>query len=378
MPSEKDPRRIAPLLSPDEMRTVAARERGARQRIDEARRSLEALLADVQSGVIEGGGAIGEKIVELQRVLENTTDTMRREAPSDAIAHKREGEALADFVHFTERMHRRVEAEAKFLRHKEVEFRDGILSVDEYRVISDQRERLYAEIQDSLLEHARGVNTESRQFKEAVEYVRQQLAPLHELRPLERLDQLWRKFERGLIPFIQAYDLIRTNPRSRGDLRGGLVAAWTEKKEAYDRFARAVAAKRGLTSDEREELLARATALLRPQQPLPKISSGGNADGVSVSFSDVAHAHQRAISKYVDVQHRLSVDQRITMRKQIAQLSSLVERAEISHVISHATEHAPSIAHASLVSMSKRVSPSPTHGSDAGFFTNVSKLLRRG
>ncbi len=82
-------------------------------------------------------------------------------------------------------------------------------------------------------------------------------------------------------------------------------------------------------------------------------------------LSAVRDLHRRVRAAYTSVQHTLTVDQRREMRKQIASLSSLVRRAEderlagvsaaVFAAVSHATEHAPAVAHAAVANIPKQM-----------------------
>lgn len=86
----------------------------------------------------------------------------------------------------------------------------------------------------------------------------------------------------------------------------------------------------------------------------------------------VRDVYRAVKTRYDAVQHTLSLDQRREMRTRIAMLSSLVLRAEderlarvgsaVLAAVSHATEHAPAIAHAAVASLPKQASKSQKKG----------------
>lgn len=98
-------------------------------------------------------------------------------------------------------------------------------------------------------------------------------------------------------------------------------------------------------------------AKIDPNQTIPfgrkVVERDVAARGVSV-VEDVRAMHARVKASYASVQHRLSEDQRRSIRAHIAQLTSLVRRTELEAAISHAIEHAPALAHVSLASVSTR------------------------
>lgn len=76
------------------------------------------------------------------------------------------------------------------------------------------------------------------------------------------------------------------------------------------------------------------------------------------NLSSVRDLHRRVRAAYISVQHTMTVDQRRDMRARIATLSSLARRSQeeqLAHMapalltaVSHATEHAPLLAHAAV------------------------------
>lgn len=371
MASEQDPSLIAPLILPDERNAVETRVRGAQQRLDEAQRSLEALLADIHAGTLEMGDALAKQISALQRIIEQTSEELRSQSERSDVAHQKEGDALSEFVRFTEDLRRRVAAEAQLLRHKELEYRDGDLSAEEYRVISDQREHFYSVIESQLRQQARNVDTSTRPFREAEQFIREQLVPLHELTPQERLDRYWLKSERALLPFIKAYDLLRESVLTDPSRREGLEAAWHEKHDAFERYRKKIQSKRGFTPDEQQWFLKRARALLRPDEPLAVPEKSPRA--TQVSWQKAREAYENAREKYSTVQHRLTLDERIRFRTQLAQLATHMHHAEIHASVARATEHAPALAHAVMASHHRAQVPSKSRS----WFATLSRSSRR-
>lgn len=158
---------------------------------------------------------------------------------------------------------------------------------------------------------------------------------------LSAYHDMWRVVKNKILPSVYAHNEMQ-NRFEAGLCSMEDVAAAREHRMLTLRNAQAqLDTMRGLTFSEVLDIKKRVHAIMHPNET--KVAEAASIDAVRQS-------HQKVRAAYTAVQHTLSVEQRIQMRKQIATLSSLVREAELAHAVSHATEHAPALAHATLAS----------------------------
>ncbi|MEK7638022.1 MAG: hypothetical protein AAB375_01170 [Patescibacteria group bacterium] len=177
--------------------------------------------------------------------------------------------------------------------------------------------------------------------------------------PLELYDEQVRHILADVVSLESAFEFALKNKLTKAKLQmlhDGLDAA-QEKLQELDEQAEAPA-----QSKERRALMGLINKL-RTEYP---------ATMQQIDLSAVRDLHHRVKVSYASVQHMLTIDQRRDMRTRIATLSSLVQRVEderlarvgsaVLAAVSHATEHAPAVAHVAIVQMQKGPAQSAKKG----------------
>lgn len=170
--------------------------------------------------------------------------------------------------------------------------------------------------------------------------------------PLELYDKQVRNILADVVSLESAFEFSLKNTLTKAKiqmLHDGLDAA-QEKLQELDEKAEEPA-----ESKERRALMGLINKL-RAEYPV-------NMQQIVLDVP--ADVYKKVKATYSSVQHTLTLDQRREMRTRIATLSSLVQRAEderlarvgsaVLAAVSHATEHAPAIAHAAVASIPKQV-----------------------
>jgi hypothetical protein len=157
----------------------------------------------------------------------------------------------------------------------------------------------------------------------------------------------WKLLKQKMLPSVHAYHEVCNRFQAGLCSEADVRAAHGYKALTHQRIQEHLDTHRGLTLSEILELKARVRNVMQPDEPILTVAP---ASAPTPPISAVREAHEKVRAAYASVQHTLSVEQRIQMRKQIAELSSLVRQAELAHTVSVATEHAPALAHATLAS----------------------------
>lgn len=159
--------------------------------------------------------------------------------------------------------------------------------------------------------------------------------------------ETWQMMKQKMLPSVHAYHEVCNRFQAGLCSAADVQAAHDYKVMTHQRLQERLDSRRGLTLAEILELKARVRNVMQPDEPILTLSQSREGAS-SPSLDAVRQSRQKVQAAYAAVQHTLSVEQRIQMRKQIAELSSLVRQAELAHAVSHATEHAPALAHATL------------------------------
>ncbi len=157
----------------------------------------------------------------------------------------------------------------------------------------------------------------------------------------------WKLLKQKMLPSVHAYHEVCNRFQAGLCSETDVQAARDYKILTHQKIQQHLDAQRGFTLPEILELKARVRNVMQPDAPM-LVAAPMSIQAPSIDA--VRATHQKVRAAYASVQHTLSVEQRIHMRKKIAELSSLVRQAELAHTVSHATEHAPALAHATLAS----------------------------
>ena len=160
----------------------------------------------------------------------------------------------------------------------------------------------------------------------------------------EKMELFWGARRKRLAAFASAHQLLAGKSTSDPSFQVNLAAAREMKNSEFQKFRHSVSETPGFSDSQKDELIARARAVIAPDE----------APVEATPIDAVRAMRDKVRASYSAVSHTLSLPQRMEARRQIAELSSLVYRAELAHAVSTATEHAPAVARAALLSTEAR------------------------
>ena len=298
MSSEKFPKTYTLSNRPEEVDHIHGRdtedkgsvEQQGRQLIDEASRSISALMDGMANGQIDMGDpamhdAVTREFRRMTKLVEDSSQNLRRiRAGGDATLRPEHSDRLSRFVQFSDVVRHEVARRAAIFRHGIERFRNGDITTEDYRKLLDEREQFHASMRRKISENSMGIDPDNHVYRKTLEFLEEELATLPGLEAEERLGRLWDRLEKKLMPFVKAHAAIQellTRGRAKPE---DLREAWEDKRRAYERMCARIFKMKGLTSVEAAELEERARGIIRPdeipadisEETLPSIRAATN------------------------------------------------------------------------------------------------------